>query len=160
MPIASNIERVKERLALHPLPSVPPQTRWSTREFVKRLGRTPQSAYNWAFLGSGPPRTMGRNRRGSYRVADVLFWLEGPASPSAEDRIRAFLAQHMRLAMHATGLMKAEAGAGVRDGLARLDALSGGELEAVCDALDRVRTPWPKAKAAVVIGTGEVAANG
>ncbi len=83
-------------------------------------------------------------------MADVLAWLEGPASPTAEDRIRAFLAHHMRLAMCATGLMQAEAGAGVRRALARLDELSGAELEAVRAALEKVQTPWPKPKAAAI----------
>jgi len=69
---------------------------------------------------------------------------------TADDRIRAFLGEHMRLAMCATGLMKPEAGAGVRRALAGLAGLSGAELEAVCAALDRVRTPWPKPKAAAI----------
>lgn len=120
-----------------------------------------QTAYNWHVRRSGPPRSMSRSRRASYRWADVAHWLEGEASPSADHRIRAFLAQHMRLAMCATGLMQGEAGAGVRRALARLDEMSGAELEAVCAALDRVfareRLTWPKAAA---VGTGEVRAHG
>ena len=119
-----------------------------------------QSAYNWSVRRSGPPRSMSRSRRASYRVGDVLWWLQGEDSPTGDVRCRAFLAAHMRLALHATRLMQPKAGEGVREALARLDELCGAELEAVCVALDKVRTPWPKAKAAGVIGTGEVAVHG
>ena len=98
MPIATN----RERLSPGPMPFAPPWQAKTTRELVDVLGVTLQSAYNWQVQRSGPPRTMSRSRRASYRWGDVLHWLEGPSSSTADQRIRAFLAAHMRLAMCAT----------------------------------------------------------
>lgn len=67
-------------------------------------------------------------------------------APTADQRIRAFLGAHMRLALCATAMVPGAGGAGVRRALARLDELSGAELSAVTDFLDRVRCPWPRAK--------------
>ena len=52
----------------------------------------------------------------------------------------------MKLALCATGLMRDGAGVAARRDLARIEALSPAELDAVCAALDRVQVPWPKLK--------------
>ena len=141
MPIATNRERLPRGLT----PGGMPWQGGTTREVCDVLGVTLQSAYNWQVRRSGPPRTMSRSRRASYRWGDVWHWLEGEGSATADQRIRTFLEAHIRLAMCATGLMRGEAGAGVRRALARLGELSGEELEIVCMELDRVGVPWPKA---------------
>lgn len=137
---------IRSRLSPGPTPNLPPHAALPTTEVIQWLNVSRQSVFNWQIRGTGPARVMHKNRRATYRMADVLHWLEGPSSPTADTRIRAFLKPHMRLAMCATGLMRGAAGAAVRRDLARLDELSSGELKAVCNALDRVRTPWPKSK--------------
>ena len=142
MPIATN----RERLSPGPTPPGPPWRKLTTRELVDWLGVTLQSLYNWNVRRSGPPRTMDRSRRTHYRLIDVVSWLEGPTSPTADQRCRAYLRTHLRLATCATALLPGGAGGGIRRALARLDELSGAELSAVTDALERVKCPWPKAK--------------
>ena len=150
---------IRSRLSPGPVPNLPPHTSLPTTDVIQWLNVSRQSVFNWQIRGTGPARTMHRNRRATYRIADVLHWLEGEGSPSADARIRAFLAQHMRLAMSATSLMRDEVGEAARRVLASLEEASGAELQAAGEALDRVlareRLPWPKAAA-----VGEVRANG
>lgn len=137
---------IRSRLSPGPAPNLPPHAALPTTDLIRWLNVSRQSVFNWQIRGTGPARVMHKNRRATYRMADVMAWLEGEGSPNGDDRVRAFLAGHMKLALCATGLMRGEAGAGVRDALARLDELSGAELGAVCAALDRVGVPWPKAR--------------
>ena len=137
---------IRSRLSPGPAPNLPPHAALPTTDLIRWLNVSRQSVFNWQIRGTGPARVMHKNRRATYRVADVLHWLEGEGSPTGDDRVRAFVAQHRRLAECATGLMRGEAGAGVRHALGRLDELSGTELDAVCAALDQVGVPWPKVK--------------
>ena len=140
---------IHSRLSPGPAPDLPPWAALPTTPYIQWVNISRQSAFNHQIRGTGPARTMHKNRRATYSVAGVLHWLEGPSSPTADQRIRAFLAMHMRLAMNATGLMPGDAGAGVREALGRLGELSPAELQGVTDALDRVmakeRMKWPKA---------------
>ena len=136
---------IHSRLNPGPAPNLPPHAALPTTGVIQWLNISRQSIYNWQIRGTGPVRVMQKNRRATYRVANVLEWLN-PGGPPADALIRAFLEAHMRLALAATGLIRGEAGGAVRRDLGRLQDLAGAELQAVCNALDRVRCPWPKSK--------------
>ena len=140
---------IHDRLNPGPAPDVPPQAALPTTEFIQWMNISRTSAGNWVIRGTGPARTMHKNRRATYRVADVLHWLEGEGSPTGDARVKAFIGARRPFALCLTALMPGGAGEAARASLMKLEGLGGVELAALTAALDRVvareRMKWPKA---------------
>jgi len=101
------------------------------------LNVSAQSTYNWAARRTGPPRRMTKGQRSEYRLADALHWLEGVTSPSADQRIRTYIASHEAEAARATVEMAPEIGQWIRTSIVRLPSLTTAELDRLCSTLDR-----------------------
>lgn len=147
------------RLDAGPPPTVLLWCYLTSHDLVKWLRVSHQTLWNWGQRSSGPPRRQGENRRVLYRFADVLHWMEGPASPTGATRIRSFLAANERGAALATWDMRPDAARVAQRALVRVEAISEAELDALCMALDKVRAFGPKARASVD-DNREVAAHG
>ena len=143
----------RERLSPGPAPNLPPWHHLATRDLAEWLGVSLQAIYVWQIRRTGPKRTMTRKGRAQYRLADVQFWLDGPASLPPEERTRAFLQANERRAALATLDMPTEMAARVRRLLVRLPSLTTAELEELVAALDRARAFGPKPMAAGVSGS-------
>jgi hypothetical protein len=135
MPILTN----RERLTPGPAPNRPPWVELTTRELTDWLHVSLQACYIWETRRSGPPRHMRKNRRAAYRLGDVLHWLEGPASPTAQDRIKTYLGAHWRGIALASEAMPPPVQSMVRAALVRVPELTSAEIAQLSSALVRHR---------------------